>query len=281
MYSADSTVKFNWNERYMTLVVLKLFHDTPPCWWASISPPASYPTILLGMVLDIDSPSDSGAWNYPGYDEAARMAWLQGYGGGVKENYTFALAQRDTCYEYAAGKFKCWPNPALITPDQPHAMHVLRNDAFVYPQSGFRDDSLYKYMNMAGYSIYGDGIEEDYTIVGTGAVIGNHSLTDTFEVRYAMLVSDKPMDKGRSMADKLDTLVASIMCGNADRNKTGLELADVVYLISYVLKGGGEPWLYMSDADGNCQVGLADIVWLIGYMFKGGPPPKCSCIDLR
>jgi len=274
MYSADSTHKYNWNERHMTLVVLKLFHDTPPCWWASITTPSYAEATLLGMVLDVDAPSDSGAWNYPGYDETNRMVYLQGYGAGVKENYRFGLAQRDTCYEMADGKFKCWPDPGPLNEDQPHAMHVLRNDAFIYPQSGFRDDSLYKYMNLAGYSIYGDGIEEDYTLVGTGAVITGHSTTDTFEVRYAMLVADK------FGPEQMDTLVTSIQCGNCDRDKV-VGLADVVYLINYLFSGGGEPWMYMSDADGNCGVGLADVVYLIGFLFKGGPEPRCSCANLR
>lgn len=275
MYSADSTHKFNWNERHMALVVLKLFHADPPCWWASIGAPVYADSTLLGMVIDVDVTSDSGAWNYPSYDETNRMIALQGYGGGTKENYRFALAMRDSCYEMDDGKFKCWPDPsALAQPDLPHAMHILRNDAFVYPQSGFRDDSLYKYMNLAGYSTTGDGIEEDYTLVSTGAVITGHSTTDTFEVRYAMLVADK------FGPEQMDTLVASVQCGNADRDQV-VGLGDVVYLINYLFSGGGEPWMYMSDADGNCLVGLADVVYVIGYMFKGGPAPRCSCPNLR
>jgi hypothetical protein len=275
MSSGDSTEKYNWNERYMCLLVLKLFHDAPPGWWASITTPTYAEATLLGMVLDIDCPSDSGAWNYPGYDQGRRMAWLEGYGAGVKENYRFALAQRDTCYEMADGNFKCWPDPArLPQPDQPYAMHLLKNDAFVYPQGGFRDDSLYKYMNTPGYSIYGDGIEEDYTIVNTGAVINTHSTTDTFEVRYAMLVADK---FGEEM---MDTLVNSIQCGNCDRDKV-VGLTDVVYYINYLFKGGGEVWKYMADVDGNCEVGLSDVVYLIAYLFKGGTAPRCSCPALR
>jgi hypothetical protein len=271
MYSADTGSTPNKNEQYMALVVLKLFHSTPPCWWVSLSPPATYPMTLLGMALDIDAPADSDSWNYPGYDEALRMGSLAGY-GPANGAYSFAIAQRDTCY--TSPYLKCWPNPGtLAQKDEPYAMNILRNDVFVYPQNGYRDDSLYKYMNTPGYSIYetDDPVEADYNIVTTGAVISNHSLTDTFEVRYALLISDK------FGPDKMDTLITSIQCGNTDRDKV-VGLADVVFLINYVLKGGDETWLYMSDLDGNCGVGLADIVWLINYLFRSGPDPKCSCL---
>jgi len=52
-------------------------------------------------------------------------------------------------------------------------------------------------------------------------------------------------------------------------------LADVVYLINYVLKGGPEPVPYEAgDMDcPNNWVDLADIVYLINYLFRGGPAP--------
>jgi hypothetical protein len=272
MYSGDKTEKLNWNEQYMALLVLKLFHDDPPDWWVELTPPDSIPETYLGMALDIDAPSDSGAWNYPDYNENLRYGSLQGYGGGVKESYGFALAQRDTCYELAPDTFKCWPDPAsLIQPDQPYAMHLLRNDVFVYAQSGFRDDSLYKYMSIPGYSVYGTGEAEDYTIVTTGAVVPAHSYpdSDTVEVRYAMAVSDHFAEA------HWDTLLRMIQCGNVDRDKV-VGLADVVYYVGWLFRGGGEIWMYMGDVDGDGTAALSDIVYLINYMFRAGPPPRCD-----
>lgn len=51
-------------------------------------------------------------------------------------------------------------------------------------------------------------------------------------------------------------------------------LADVVYMINYILKAGPEPCT-LTAADVNCSttIDLADVVYLINYLFNSGPPP--------
>ena len=60
---------------------------------------------------------------------------------------------------------------------------------------------------------------------------------------------------------------------NGDGKRT---VADVVYLISYLFKGGPPPNPFLSG-DANCdgKVTLADAVYLINFLFKGGPQPPC------
>jgi hypothetical protein len=63
-----------------------------------------------------------------------------------------------------------------------------------------------------------------------------------------------------------------------DANKDGkVTVADVVYLINYLFKGGPVPIPGTIVGDANCdgKVTVADVVYLINYLFKGGPPP-CS-----
>jgi hypothetical protein len=63
-----------------------------------------------------------------------------------------------------------------------------------------------------------------------------------------------------------------------DVNGDGLvNLGDVVYLITYLYKGGPAPVpLAAGDVNGNGQVDLGDVVYLITYLYKNGPPPVCE-----
>jgi len=64
---------------------------------------------------------------------------------------------------------------------------------------------------------------------------------------------------------------------SGDANGDGaVNLADAVFVINYVFKGGAAPDPY-NAGDANCDAGvdLADAVFLINYVFKGGPEPGC------
>ena len=58
---------------------------------------------------------------------------------------------------------------------------------------------------------------------------------------------------------------------NADGNVT---VADVVYLVNYVLKSGAEPIpMETGDVDCNNIPNITDAVYLVNYLFKAGPAP--------
>jgi photosystem II stability/assembly factor-like uncharacterized protein len=70
-----------------------------------------------------------------------------------------------------------------------------------------------------------------------------------------------------------------------------ISVADAVFLVNYLFKGGPPPWLKMTgDAnadtpDGSCnlpKVTVADVVYLVNYLFKGGPEPKikATCLPI-
>lgn len=62
-----------------------------------------------------------------------------------------------------------------------------------------------------------------------------------------------------------------------DTNADGIvDVADVVYLLNYLFKGGPAPVpLWTADTNRDDLVELADVVYLLNYLFKGGPPPGC------
>lgn len=62
-----------------------------------------------------------------------------------------------------------------------------------------------------------------------------------------------------------------------DANGDGvIDLADVVYLVNFLYKGGFAPEP-MEAGDANCDevVNVADVVYLVNYLFKGGSAPSC------
>ena len=72
-------------------------------------------------------------------------------------------------------------------------------------------------------------------------------------------------------------IVSTYACGDANGDEA-VNLADAVYLINYVFKGGSAPDpLCVGDANGDDAVNLADAVHLINYVFKGGPAPNPNC----
>jgi hypothetical protein len=55
-----------------------------------------------------------------------------------------------------------------------------------------------------------------------------------------------------------------------------VNIADVIYLVNYLFKGGSAPEQPLS-ADANCDgiVDLGDLIYLIDYLYKKGPKPGC------
>lgn len=58
-----------------------------------------------------------------------------------------------------------------------------------------------------------------------------------------------------------------------------VDLADVVFLVNYLYRGGSEPCICeAADANSDCLIDLGDLVYLLNYLFKGsyGPLPGCA-----
>ena len=69
------------------------------------------------------------------------------------------------------------------------------------------------------------------------------------------------------------------LVGDAD-GSGGIDLSDVVYLITYIFGGGPAPTpnpVGSGDADCSGSVDTSDAVYLISYIFGGGPAPTCDC----
>ncbi len=74
----------------------------------------------------------------------------------------------------------------------------------------------------------------------------------------------------------MDVVMRNFMLGDVNGDQI-IELADVVFLLNYLFKGGSEPFPYEAG-DVNCDelVDLEDVVFLLNYLFKAGPTPDCG-----
>ena len=78
-----------------------------------------------------------------------------------------------------------------------------------------------------------------------------------------------------ALSDSARVHINVIAYVRGDANRDGkVTVADVVYLVSYLFKGGPAPVpLGAGDANHDGKITVADCVYLINYLFKGGPPP--------
>jgi len=67
------------------------------------------------------------------------------------------------------------------------------------------------------------------------------------------------------------------LCGDADNDGIGPNIADLVYLVLYMFQDGPPPEIFLSvDVDGNgTGPDIADLVYLAMYMFQEGDPLNC------
>lgn len=71
--------------------------------------------------------------------------------------------------------------------------------------------------------------------------------------------------------------VLAIRVTRGDVNADGIiNVGDVVSLVNYLYKGGGEPCpVEAGDVNSDGIVNVGDVVYLVNYLYKGGDPPAC------
>jgi len=82
-------------------------------------------------------------------------------------------------------------------------------------------------------------------------------------------------------ADIISTIIEPPDCcqirGDINHSGSGPDIADLVYLVTYMFQGGPPPPC-MAEANINGSAGsdvpdISDLVWLVSYMFQNGPAP--------
>ncbi len=247
-----------------------------PHWVAPVT------DVAIAFAADWDIPDDSSGSDNKGYvDETRQLVYQQGQWTGSPDYNDCkygGLAYRgdDAANEKALGGW------------------VWLNDMYVYPNSGYHVDSLAKYLinSPPGWTVFHPDSTEDANAIihcDNGVTIG---ADDTVSFSIIICGSNDQTPKSLAKLQEAVTKGAQFICdhvapdaphcagweckcGDADNNDLW-NIADVVYLISYIFGGGPLPVREcLGDADGNCLVNIADVVFLISYIFGGGPEPYC------
>lgn len=243
--------------------------------------PAGLDQVYLGMLVDWDVPSDDAVYNTSGYYPVPRFVWQGGF-----ENDPVDEAPPHDCPITEDQRFA-----ALTTLFEPFNTVWTAANPTMYYGSGLHPDSLYNRMTSLGIGIY-SGTGEDSVAdlhTGIGSKVVDMSDGDTFTSVFVMATSNSGFaDIENQILTAYDWAMAhditplDCLCQPGDANDDGMvNVADPVYIINYVFKGGPAPIPYgmcSGDPNADCGGGVGDAVYLISYVFKGGPPPV-SCWD--
>jgi hypothetical protein len=166
--------------------------------------------------------------------------------------------------------------PSLVVPDTMRALadytagfQVSANDPESDPVEitmnafWFESDSLQAPNNPPSFTSGNPGLFTwGATETDTGAWVALFSATDTCN---------------KADTAQLVILVGMPFCGDCTKDSL-IDLSDLVYLITYLFKGGPPPD-QLCRADVNCsgEIDLGDPVILISYLYKGGTAPCFAC----
>ncbi len=120
---------------------------------------------------------------------------------------------------------------------------------------------------------YSDLDDTGIALLPTGVLDG--AALDTGLISFTAEVAD---DVGSIAERGFSILIASaFLCGDADNDGVGPNIADLIYLVGFMFQDGPEPPFMASvDVNGN-GIGpdIEDLIYLVTFMFQEGPALNC------
>jgi hypothetical protein len=276
-------------EYYQRIVIkyIKVKRQDPPGWWPDLTPFTNYNDTYIGLAMDIDAPFDSAGGpepflgdenglNYAGYDATNDIAYVSGFG-----------REHPDYNGYHAGMALAEVNG--VATQAPYGSYNIRNNFYLYPQSpwGWLDGQLYQLASTSGSNIdFPDSIV-DRTIVMTAHKINagtDPNAKAEFTIVEALAPTGLPelqelVDTARAVVARERTKGLPAACGDANGDFV-VNVGDIVYLVTYLYKGGAAPLcpIARGDANNDGVINVGDVVYLVTFAYKNGPQPKCPGI---
>lgn len=187
-----------------------------------------------------------------------------------------------------ADKAGTWATDQI--PNDTYTVRVWASDRYGNVTWDSMDVATENYYDITGTVSYSDGNPELGGATVRVPLTGDAATTDDWGT---FVILSQPAGRYQVSAERTgyqpaaqtvevfsDTPVTIVMrpaeFADGDVNNDGLvNIADVVYLISFIFGGGPYPvtWAAAVDIDPSPTVNVSDAVYLIAYIFGGGPPP--------
>ncbi len=281
-YNRDSTLQFD-----VDWYASKIPGDSSNCLVGRFKiykgpKPGAVTGLTVAYYCDWDVPSDTGSDNVSGTDPTRFMVYQRGAYTASRQNRFAALG-------------------GVVEGGSIRGGFVVDNPTYIYPFSGFENDSLWNRLSGIAAGEYENSAFPD---PGAGTIVNaedlssvivlavNQTIATAADTLYVAVVLAGQPTSGGTLVGLRNAISAGYAiicnrnlipnnggcckCGDADNNGSW-NIADAIYIISYLYSGGQAPaQTCLGDANGSGWVELCDAVYLIEYIFLFGPPPVCA-----
>jgi hypothetical protein len=242
--------------------------------------------LAIGEAIDWDIPSDSGAQNTDGFSPIPNLIYQSGAEFGVD-----TVCQDSDTRHGGVAFFEGYTNGTL-SQSAPAGAYTGRNDSLVFPAGNFVPSELYENMQDPGFTTTGQTTDLHTVMTFNNSL--SLGATDTVEywIVLATVQDGTVADLETAIADGKAFITANsyfpdatcggggtccqgAIRGNVDDDPLdAIDIADLVYLVSYSFGGGPAPVCDIeADVDASGGLDIGDIVYLVTYSFGGGPAP--------
>jgi YVTN family beta-propeller protein len=174
---------------------------------------------------------------------------------------------------------------SLAVGGQPGQIAIGPDDMAYLAAGGWADDGEVLIYNALSGEVYHDGSNPVYVDSGATGAVGFQDSTafvSTFGDRINQLDASGNIVQTYFMGDGPVHLDFDYRPGDVNGDWEA-NVADAVYLISYIFRAGAFPAkpAWRSNVNGDKMIDVGDAVYLINYVFRGGPPPEYSATWVR
>jgi len=165
--------------------------------------------------------------------------------------------------------------PELVIPADEFIVSVTTPE-FIWNQPDSPPGEVYYNLEISGDETF---VNQDITRIYTGLTATSYTPPDqVYEdtVYYWRVEAENWAGQSLGYSDSHSFEYMYYICGDLN-DDTNINILDVVFLISYIYKGGPAPVpLISADVNADTDLNILDVVYLINFIYKNGPALICG-----